>query len=1054
MMKLAKHIQAVLFLVFICFDVTHQQLSSDVERWAGELSNSLFNFAENVTGYKEVKKAYDDSKDFQIENLNGTKIMDTFRESFENLLNLKTEALLRIKQAVENAEGNYTYNPLLKYNYRKVKYISTDNKTLIIYPTFSASVKVNTSNSYVQVPTNVYEDDPSVLNSVKMTEMLDKVFRGNYAKDPAMLWQYYGDALTGAIRSYPGKKWKTDSSGRDLYDCRQRNWFILASSSPKDLVIVIDKSGTMIGNNFGIARVAALILIDALQENDFFNVLTFHTDVVYAFPDCKHELIQATKENKEAAKNAVNNFKNPSKTGDVDKVMEVALHMLRKARGNPRKSAGCNQAIAFFSDEVEGDYAGKSAFQKLNPDKHVRVFSYLVGRKKDAPKKAMVTMSCENRGYFYQIETVGNIWDNALKYINVLSRPLALAPHNNVPIYTPLYLDANGLGMMMTISLPVFKQTSNPKNAGLLGVTGADIAVSTLEEQVPRYTIGARGYGFVVNSNGFFLMHPLLKSQEGYLPSPANVYLEDLERSSTNTSIELKIEMMNTSSGHKRFQVNVVSKNGKRFTETDMNYFYSSMKSLPFSASIAIPNHEMRKLRAKSLSSMQKSSGIGALHANGSTKVFIAPWPFCNITAAAQQQQELSKKAYPTVDEIRKQLLKADGEAVCNQGLVNDLLLSAFLVSNATSNVWKLQEGVNSIFVGTSSGYSRALYTDVLPITRNLFEDEYYAHGVDYVSIHNESAVFSVPLKGQNMAPFVPRAPSGNVTETHVTVSLPVKDKNGLIVSVLGMNMRHALMREMLINATAGSPLSCANNVSIDCYLVDENGYIVTSNGKADDVGKFLGIVQGKLIETLYNRTRVFKKFQFEDTQAECSSETSSSSDATRLLSPLFSISAYLIWWTQTVMSLLSQFTLYSSAVPNMNADALASPNVSCTKNMVFFVLQEQNLPGAGTVQCTKNCKRSYAVSKIAKTNLALITLADKGRCSGSCTNLKISAEPVKKQKKNSCPVEARFRKPLKSCFSFNSTENTSQCGSASNVKVSVTLITLTLLATVLHGFW
>ena len=1039
---MAKTIHVLLILMLAGLSSPLNQ--NTVEIWAGELSKKLLGFAENVTGYNELRRSYDESKDFEVENLNGTEIMDSFRQSFEKLLQLKAEALLRIKQAVENAQKNYTYDSALKYSYMKVKSISTDNKTLIVYPNFSTSIKVNVSNSYVQVPTNVYEDDPSVLNSVKMTEKLDEVFKYNYNEDPSLLWQYYGDALNGAFRSFPGKSWSTDAQGRDLYDCRQRNWFILASSSPKDLVIIIDKSGTMIGNNFGIARVAALILIDTLQENDFFNVLTFNTDVVYAFPNCKQELMQATKENKEAAKAAVNRFKNPTKTGDVKRAMEVALELLKNARGNAKKTAGCNQAIAFFSDEVEGDYAGKNAFEKLNTDKHVRVFSYLVGRKKDAHKEAMVKMSCDNRGHFYQIETVGNIWDNSLKYINVLSRPLSLAPDSNVPIYTPLYLDASGLGMMMTISMPVFRQASNPKDAGLIGVTGTDIAVSTLMEQVPKYWLGPNGYGFVINSNGFFLMHPSLKSQEGYLPSPANVYLEDLERNSSNASLELKVAMLNTTGGHNRFTLNRVSQSAKRFTEIDMNYFYSSMTSLPFKACIAIPNYDMKKLKAKPLTSNQKNAGIEALHANGSSKVFIAPWPFCNITAAAQSKQELSKKAYATAEEVRQQLLNESWEKICNQRLVNDLLLSAQMVTNVTSKIWKLQNGINSIFVGTSAGYSRTLYTDIVPITRDLFTDEYYSHGVDYVSTHNNSAVFSVPLKSENVAPFLPLKPDGNVSETYVTVSLPVKDKNGLITSVLGMNMRHVMMREMLINATAGIG-GCSDNTTIDCYLIDENGYIVTSNGAADDVGKFLGILQGRLVETLHNQTHIFKRFQFEDTQAECTAESTSSSDATRVLSPLFTISAYLIWWTQTFLSLLSQFTLFSSVSPSLNANALASANVSCTKNMVFYVMQDSKLPKSGEVQCKKDCKRPYTVSKVAKTNLALVVFAQKGNCGTSCTNLKISTEPVKKSVISSCPVQARYRMPLQSCFSYNTTEDTSKCGAAASFKISVSFISIFL---------
>ena len=68
--------------------------------------------------------------------------------------------------------------------------------------------------------------------------------------------------------------------------------------------------------------------------------------------------------------------------------------------------------------------------------------------------------------------------------------------------------------------------------------------------------IGVFGHGFVVNNNGFILLHPSFKDQEGYLPIPPNVFLEDLEHSvNTSESLELKRMMIRRSKNESEFEV-------------------------------------------------------------------------------------------------------------------------------------------------------------------------------------------------------------------------------------------------------------------------------------------------------------------------------------------------------------------------------------------------------------------------------------------------------------------------------------------------------------------
>lgn len=120
------------------------------------------------------------------------------------------------------------------------------------------NIPVNTSYSSVHIPTNVFDLTQDVKEDIVRTELLDDTFRQNYESDPALSWQYFG-SITGMLRQYPAMQWRTgiedydnddddeDERPADLYDCRVRSWFIEATTCSKDMVILIDISGSMTG---------------------------------------------------------------------------------------------------------------------------------------------------------------------------------------------------------------------------------------------------------------------------------------------------------------------------------------------------------------------------------------------------------------------------------------------------------------------------------------------------------------------------------------------------------------------------------------------------------------------------------------------------------------------------------------------------------------------------------------------------------------------------------------------------------------------------------------
>jgi hypothetical protein len=105
---------------------------------------------------------------------------------------------------------------------------------------------------------------------------------------------YYG-AQNGAFRIFPGRARQTCNS----YDPRKRPWYIAASSGPKDVVLVLDVSGSMTNaGRMALMQDAAASVIGGLTIADFVGVVSFSTTAVTRNPN--GQMLQATAENQEA----------------------------------------------------------------------------------------------------------------------------------------------------------------------------------------------------------------------------------------------------------------------------------------------------------------------------------------------------------------------------------------------------------------------------------------------------------------------------------------------------------------------------------------------------------------------------------------------------------------------------------------------------------------------------------------------------------------------------------------------------------------------------------
>ncbi|GCB72502.1 hypothetical protein scyTo_0002027 [Scyliorhinus torazame] len=258
--------------------------------------------------WEAPQKYKDHEKTVTVQEIDGLQLVKKLAKDMERMFRNKAEAIRRLVEAAENAHLEHEYNSDLEYEYFNAVLINEKDengnfvelgKEFILEPNeHFNNLPVNISLSDVQIPTNKYNKDPAIVNGVSWSEALNKIFVDNFERDPSLLWQYFGSA-NGFFRQYPGVKWEPDENGVIAFDCRNRKWYIQAATSPKDVIILVDVSGSMKGLRMTIAKQTVSSILDTLGDDDFFNIIAYNEELHYVEPCINDTLVQADRNNKE-----------------------------------------------------------------------------------------------------------------------------------------------------------------------------------------------------------------------------------------------------------------------------------------------------------------------------------------------------------------------------------------------------------------------------------------------------------------------------------------------------------------------------------------------------------------------------------------------------------------------------------------------------------------------------------------------------------------------------------------------------------------------------------
>ncbi|XP_019633684.1 PREDICTED: voltage-dependent calcium channel subunit alpha-2/delta-2-like [Branchiostoma belcheri] len=882
-----------------------------VMEWGDRLEEELYNIVRKYSGVEELKNYYRDHQvNLNVVDVDGLALVQQTAKEIDGLLSKKMKALETIVKAAEDLALNYTYDPDLAIedvHWYDAKNLQDGDPILTYDPQFRKPI--NRTYSAIHLPTDIWKGDPKIANELKWSDKLDEVFYANTVEDPGLLWQYFGSSK-GPFRNYPAFQWESPGTV-DLFDVRRRPWYIQGASSAKDMMILIDNSGSVHGLTLTLIKRSVQELLKTLGENDFVNMAWFNTEAHYV--SCFDTFVQANVRNKKVLEVAVLEI-GDGNMSDFGKGLEFAFRAFDDFNTNSTsQGARCNKIIMLFTDG--GTERPVEVFEKYNKDR-------------------------------------------------------------------------DGMGMMTTITLPVYN-----KSEGL-----------------------------------------------GYLSEPPNVDFLEVEPDNPSKE-DVRKNMIDRMSGAVTIETFVRSQDERYVDLVNRTYIYGPMNSTIFSLGLVLPEYRQKRIEVENI---DIPTGRDYLQTQRSA-LFIAPWNFCDDVLTNSSHADF-------LQDILEKLSGFDFPAECDEPRLKHLLLDTVVTERLAEfwnnkAVDFKSDGIMATFVSTEGGITRVFpesecqdFEDKRDTWQQTFfrrslDNDYFIYSVPYNSDHQNWPVNYTIMATSS----VTLNDMGGIKPAVVGVKLDPEIILGTMLHITDQNNTEGNTTQCPLGQSCSDVIrSCRDSENLLCVLLDDGGFIVTTNqdDQVGDVGRFFGEVDGHLMSEMYNQ-RVYRREEAYDFQASCKKEQPKVASAGSRVSfvPRLNLAdaLNLQWWTtnaawaylqQNVYGIL--FSSSSTMAEELGEEGSIDENVSCVR------LQHEYYLGPTTYQYWSddcgNCSRKMTVRQLRYSNLLLV-VADP--VCDSCNNTPVIQEPQKTNNPDQCHVTPRYRRGPEKCYDHHPEEDASHCGAA-----------------------
>lgn len=273
---------------------------------------------------------------------------------------------------------------------------------------------------------------------------------------------------------------RTESQCSGCSDPRFRSWYSSAASGPKDVILILDTSGSMsAANRLSKMKVAAQWVLNTLTEHDYANVVTF-SSVARAYSSGLVNMGVVERKKMKDYIGDLNANGGTNMAAGFRKAFELA-----DSSWQAKKTSGCGGArmILFLTDgQNSGDEDPGTVIRNMNKELNMRIFTYSLGSGAGGDSaKMMKDIACQNQGVWTAIpDSATNLKEIMAGYFVYLAAGISNAP----PRWSDWFEDGQGLGQIAGACQAVFDRTSGKAEGVnvLFGVICQSIHKSTWDK--------------------------------------------------------------------------------------------------------------------------------------------------------------------------------------------------------------------------------------------------------------------------------------------------------------------------------------------------------------------------------------------------------------------------------------------------------------------------------------------------------------------------------------------------------------------------------------------